>query len=598
MSKAEYDEQVTTRARQIMEAMLKRGINSMWNAHVLMALEPDAGKIVEIVDRGLGKSETGPQAPMTGGPFHILPAALLLRRWEKELPEEAVAIIREFMTRGIHERGNTENHWLMYYAGNLLAAELWEEEDLWWNGLPPQAMQAEAKRWILGMIERTARNGHHEYDSPGYHIEHMVPMIGLVDHTKDPQLRDQVEKLLSLLVADMALEYFKGAWAGGHSREGYRQNTWTRVGPIQALQFIYFGGLEFDPDLHCQGFAGPVLTARYRPPALFADMAWDRRTPHVVKKTKAPRTIYRHVEQEAQPVRKYTYMSRSFALGSTQIGLPGAPAGPIDLTSWDLTWDGPKHQAKIVCNHPYRSPGRFSAFLSNLPQDIERSVGTGKPYLQFFDRLFGASPYEQLMQHEGALIALYRIPEEDETPYVNLYLPKRIDWTELNGWILGDCEDFYIGLRPLGSYRWREIREANAASIMVSQGDLIDGWLLRIEGGHPGLLLEAVESEDTHNFAAFCDQRTAAHLDLSGWPRKSRVIVETTKGTRLEMVYDGAHRVDGEEIDYENYPLYEAPGAKAEANTGKMIFQHRTKKVALDFGIDPQKPLLPMRVIG
>ena len=74
MSKAEYDEQVTTRARQIMEAMLKRGINSMWNAHVLMALEPDAGKIVEIVDRGLGKSETGPQAPMTGGPFHILPA--------------------------------------------------------------------------------------------------------------------------------------------------------------------------------------------------------------------------------------------------------------------------------------------------------------------------------------------------------------------------------------------------------------------------------------------------------------------------------------------------------------------------------------------
>ena len=570
----------------------------MWNAHAMLALEPDPAKIVEIVRRGLGKDSAAPGEKMSGGPFHILPAALLLRRWEGQLPDAAVAAIKEFMTRGIHERGNTENHWLMYYTGNLLAAEFWEDEPVWWNGFSPHAVQAEAKRWILGMIERTAVNGHHEYDSPGYHVEHTIPYIGLADHARDPELRDQAAKMLSLLVADMALEYFSGAWAGGHSREGYRQNTWTRSGPIQGLQYAYFGGLEFDPDRHCNGYIAPALTAGYRPPALFADMAWDRDTPHVVRKTKAPRTIYRHVARDAEPVRKYTYMSRSFALGSTQVGLPGAPAGPIDLVSWDLTWNGPDHQAKIVCNHPYRSSGRFSAFLSDLPQRIGRGVGTGKPYLQFPDRLFGASPYERMMQHEGTVILLYRIPADDDAPYVNLYLPKGTIWNEREGWILGDSGDFHVGLRPIGPYSWHQIREANDANIMVTHGDLIDGYLLRIDSRTPGLILDAVEATDTDGFSTFCARRTRAPLDLNGWPRDRRVAVETIQGQKLEMVYDGPHRVDGETIDYESYPLYDAPGVEAPLGSGQMTFRHGSEELELDFGIDPGKPLLPIRVIG
>jgi hypothetical protein len=595
MTAATYDEQVTARARKALEVTLARGANSMWGAHAIMALAPDDEKIVEIVRKGLEVDAVRPGENLKGGPFHILPTALLLRRWEDQLPAEAMSIIKEFMLHGIHERGNTENHWLMYYTGELLGAELWEDEPIWWNGLSPRAMQEEAKRWILGMIERTALHGHHEFDSPGYHMEHMAPLIGLVCHTRDESFRHQVNQMLSLLVADMALEFFHGSWAGGHSREGYRQNTWSRVGPIQPLQYIYFGGLEFDPLLHCQGFAVPALASSYRPPALFADIAWGRDTAHVVKKTKAPRTIFRHVDRPAQPVRKYTYMSLSFALGTTQVGLPGAPAGPIDLVSWDLTWKGPKHQAKITCNHPYSHPGRFSAFLSDYPQSIGRSVGTGKPYLQYPDRLFGASPHERLMQHEGTAIALYRIPPEDETPFINIFLPKGIAWNERDGWLLGDAGDFYIALRPIGPYHWNSITEANASSIMVSEGDLIDGWLLRVEGNDIGLILEAAEAD---NFATFCQQRLAADLDLSGWPRDRRVSVSTINGEKLEMTYDGEHKIDDQPIDYASYPLYEAPGVEAPLNTGKMKFQHGEEKLDLDFGIDPQKPLLPMRVIG
>ena len=595
MDQVKYEREVDERAREIIAAMAERGAQSMWAVHATLAAGGDPGPVTEIVRRDLSGSTLG----LAGaGPFQILPAMLLLCRWEPELDGEVVRIVHRFFLEGILDRGNTENHWLMYYVGNLLAANRWADEPALWNGRPPEAMRAEAGRWILGMIERTARIGHHEYDSPGYHIEHMAPLIGLYEHTKDARLRAQVERVLTLLVADMALEYFRGSWAGGHSREGYRQNTWTRSGPIQTLQYLYFGGEPLDPECHLHGFAMPAVVASYRPPALFARMALDRSEPHVVKKTKAPRTIFRHVDRDAAPVRKYTYMSRSFALGSSQLGLPGAPAGPIDLVSWDLTWHGPRHQAKIGCNHPYQDPGRFSAFLNPLPQDARRTVGGGKPYLQRPDRLFGASPFERMMQHEGTIVILYRIPADDETPFVNLYLPMSVSWVAQGGWLFADLEGFSVGVRPIGRTAWEHLRESSNDSTMVSEGGLIDTWLVRILDANAGVVLEAVEASDTGSFTTYCDRRASLDVDLSRWPGQSHVGVKTLAGRQLDMTYDGPHLVDGVAIDYDAWPLYDAPGAHGLVDTGITVFRHDEHELTVDFELDTTKPMMPMRVIG
>ena len=595
MDQSTYNREVDARAQEVITAMADRGAKSLWAAHALLALGRDRDQIAEIVQRDLGGFTLG---LANAGPFQVLPAMLLLCRWEPELDPEVVETIRRFFVAGVLERGNTENHWLMYYAGSLLAAERFADEPLLWNGLPPAVTRAEATRWILGTIERTARIGHHEYDSPGYHIEHMAPLIGLYEHTQDDALREQVERVLTLLVADMALEYFRGSWAGGHSREGYRQNTWTRSGPIQTLQFLYFGGEPLDPDCHLQGFCMPAVVSGYRPPALFARMALDRATPHAVRKTKAPRTIFRHVEREADPVRKYTWMSRSFALGTSQIGLPGAPAGPIDLVSWDLTWHGPKHQAKIGSNHPYLHPGRFSAFLNPLPAEARRAIGTGKPYLQRPDRLFGASPYERMMQHEGTAIVLYRIPDDDEAPFVNLYLPMSVSWVAQGGWLFADLEGFSVGVRPIGRTAWEHLRESSNDSTMVSEGGLIDTWLVRILDANAGVVLEAVEASDTGSFTTYCDRRASLDVDLSRWPGQSHVGVKTLAGRQLDMTYDGPHLVDGVAIDYDAWPLYDAPGAHGLVDTGITVFRHDEHELTVDFELDTTKPMMPMRVIG
>jgi len=599
MDQQTYNAEVDARAQQILDAAHAEGRDrGLWAAHALMPHGPSEEDIVEIIRGGLWRQAECPARDLLGGPFEILPCMLLLCRWEEQLPDSAVALIRDFMTEAHLERGNTENHWLMAYTGMLLAAERWQDAEFAWSGLSAAAIAAEAKRWIGGIIERTALQGHHEYDSTGYHIEHMTAYIGLYEHVQDDALRAQVDQMLTLLVADMALEYFNGAWAGGHSREGYRQNTWTRLGGIQPLQYLYFGGIDFDPVSHTQGFAIPSVMARYRPPALFADMAWDRSAAHVVKKTKAPRTIYRHARETARPVRKYTYMSRHFALGSTQVGLPGTQAGPIDLVSWDLTWSGPNHQATIVCNHPYRSPDRFSAFLNGFPQHIGRAISTDKPYLQWPDRLFGASPYERMLQHEGCVVVLYDIPATDDHPFVNVFLPNGHAWSEREGWLFADLGTFYVGLRPIGTYEWMTIREANNANILVREGDLIDGWLLRIHSVRAGLVLEAIEADEVESFDAFCAARSALQPDLSQWPFNKNVQVQTTTGHVLDIAHGGAHRIDGEVVDYDAYPLYEAPGVEAALGTGKIRFARGDDAVEVDFDIDPNKALLPMRVIG
>jgi hypothetical protein len=594
-----YSAAVSERSREMIELLLESDRQSVWTLPACLTLgDVDDATIIDLVDGCIGSGTLGYTEPKMGGPFQVLPVMLLLARCEDRLPKEAIDSIHAFLTRGMIERGNTENHWLMFYTGNLLAAERWPDEPTFWNGRPPASIEAEATRWISGMIDRTARNGHHEYDSPGYHVEHMTPLIGLYEHTRNAELRDKVEKVLTLMIADMALEYFYGSWAGGHSREGYRENTWTRVGPIRPLQYLYFGGEPFDPALHWQqSYAIPSLVASYRPPALFADIAWDRETPHVVKKSKAPRNIIRHTDAPAEPVRKYTYMSSSFALGTSQVGLPGEGAGPIDLISWDLHWRGEKHQSKITCNHPFVGGSRFSAFLPPLPQRAGRDVGSGKPYLQRPDRLFGASPFERMMQHEGTALILYRIPETDTNPFANLYLPKGVDWTERSGWLFGSLDGFYVSVRPIGSYQWLEIRESRNDAVMVSEGDLIDGWLLRIEDLNAGLVIEAVEADDVDSFEAYVAARSAKDVDLSDWPGE-KASVETREGKLMTLAYDGEHTLDGEVIDYAAWPMYGSPNAKGELGTGVVRFEKSGDEVEVDFGVDMEVPLIPMRVIG
>ncbi|MFP4441527.1 MAG: hypothetical protein ACLFST_00250 [Spirochaetia bacterium] len=587
MNQNDYNRKVNENAKVYLNDIAQGGC-SLWTIHAFMENGITEEEIRKVLDKQL--------ASKNGGPFDVLPAMLFYFRWREVLPDFAGEIIRDYMETAQLERGNTENHWLMYYTGNLLAAEAWPGMKTMWNGLTPEDMHSQAKRWILGMMDRSVMVGHHEYDSTSYMPEHMVPTMGLHQFSRDPEVREKAEKMLLLFFTDMSLEYFKGAFAGSHAREGYRQNTWTKAGPVRGIHFLYY--LEdYDSAEHKTGFVTPLAVMDYRPPVAVIEAAHNREEAHVVKKTKAPRNIYRHPVQPAGPVYKYTYMSKSFALGTAQLNLP-EPGGPIDLVSWDLTWEGPKHHAKIVCNHPYISPKRFSAFLSDLPQLAGRNIGTGKPYLQYPDRLFGASPYEAMMQHKGTAIITYRIPETDENPFINMYLPKSLEWEYENGWFTAQAGTFYVSFYIHGAFRWEEIIESVSSNIMVRGGDLIDGWLLRIHDPQGALIIDAAEAADFSGFREFADARSRRSPDFTRWKKQAVVETETVAGDKLRFEHGGNHWVNSEIVRYQDWPLYGSPWVNAGLGSGILSYTLPGYTQKLDFGIDPAAPLQPMRSIG
>lgn len=575
------------RQQMLGDMVLQAG--SMFGAHALFAAGADdaAATVERVVTESFGSPSAGAFVIAQMGCFDTFAAMFLYCRWYDELTPATRQHIEHVMSRDVHGRGNTENHWLMHYTAQLLATERFGEMETWWNGRPPAQMHAEADRWIRGTIERTVRVGHHEYDSTHYHSWHVLPMIALADHARDEGLRARAADMATLFVADMALEYFKGVWAGGHAREGYRENTWEAPGGTATLLYYYFGGPTYGPRQHQSGMAA-ALTSTWQPPGMLEAIANDREQPRTVRKTKAPRTIYRHVERDATPVRKTTYTSRSFALGTSQLGLPGAPAAPIDLLSWDLTWAGPDHEATIVSCHPYDDPGRFSAFLSDLPQDIGRGVPAAKPFLQFADRLSGASPYERMMQHEATAILLYRIPADDSRPWVNLYLPDSTTWHQQGPVLVGDTGSFYVRLELIGNERWDFVKDAH----------YIDGWYVRLRGHDVGLIVEASETDGWDGFEAFLEAAAEPRAGRGGWPADGRVTYGSLAGAQLDMTWDGEHRVDGQAIDYGAWPLYDAPEAQAPMNSGVVELRHRDESLRLDFGVDPDAPMIPMRVIG
>jgi hypothetical protein len=64
------------------------------------------------------------------------------------------------------------------------------------------------------------------------------------------------------------------------------------------------------------------------------------------------------------------------------------------------------------------------------------------------------------------------------------------------------------------------------------------------------------------------------------------------------MTFDGDHQVDGKPIEYDEWKLYDAPEAKAELNSGIIRFEHERESLTLDFEVDPNCEMIPMRVIG
>lgn len=499
------------------------------------------------------------------------------------LPDSLHRKIREaFRVRTMY-RGDTENHWVMYYTGIYLAAQTWPHEsaDRWFNGKSSDENFAEASAWLSHWMRLTTTIGQGEFDSPTYMTVFLCPLLVLYQFAGDPVMKRDAGMIVDLLLADFAAEHLDGNYGGGHSRDYPDDIVNPLAAPSTMWAWLYFGKPEMEQWNEARyrprhrGSWESVFGAvsSYRIPQLIVNMATDRSRPYVHRERKRVRNIIRYQDTMNPPVYKYTYMTSRYVLGSLQGGI----LQPIQQHTWDVTYSSPRTHNTIFSLHPYVSAGELAMFFPEVPKFLAGEVDRYHLVYTNPDKWNSSSPYEETFQHRNALIVLYDIPEGTRHPHADGFFPKTLDerLVDSTGWIFARNEDVYVGVFPLSAATWTEEKIC---------------WRWRSTSRRTGWVVEVSSAGESGSFEAFRKSLRSRTPDTTGFARTVSVRFVTASGDSMSFAYGGDRRLNGAAVTFADYPLYDGPWMQAKVGEGVIRMTDGKEERVLDFRTLPAIP--------
>ncbi len=392
-------------------------------------------------------------AEPTGDMFWTYPATAFYFYFRDFLTDEHRAAYRRVWKEWTPYRGDTENHFLMYYETLYLMAQEWPDlpGTEWFNGKSSEENFREAEEYLDHWIEETTRYGQTEWDSPRYFYFYVLPLLTLYDHADDPRMAKQAGMMLELLLADYAVDYLDGRYCGAHSRDG----DGSVIDPLKAearawSDFWWEDSVSLVlPDLV---FA---LRSDFDPPDIIRRIAHDRSRPLTSFEQKRSRAKMRYSDELYTPVYRTTYMTERWAIGSIQGGLQQ----PIQQHTWDITFATERPNSTIYALHPYASAHELGMFFPEEPELMEAGILASKASYGSSDKPIGGSPFEEIRQHRGTLFGHYEIPVDTRFAHVDFILPSALFDDELrtiDGWMLLRVEGEPVGIRidRAASQKW------------------------------------------------------------------------------------------------------------------------------------------------
>ncbi len=398
-------------------------------------------------------------AEPTGDMFWMFPVTAIAYLDQGQLTEPARQTLRRSFQTYMPYRGDTENHWLLYYTSLYLMSQMWPDQggEQWYTGKSSAENMREAEGWINSWVRLTTTRGQGEYDSPHYMGLYFLSMSYLAAWAKDPAMKKRATMMLEYLMADYAAENLDGIYVGAHSRL-YDQPVLEKwLNPSSDFGWVLFGlGRPLDPPDGYIIFY--VLASAYEPPEILKRIATDREHPYTHYELKRTRNRWRFFDDLHGPVYKTTYVRQEYAVGSDQ----GGTLQPIQEHSWDVTWNVPDPrgvQNTFFTLHPYSSLRELQTYFTFPPDIGIADVVSSKKSYDSPDKFVGGSPYEQIFQDQDTVIVLYDIPPGTRFPHINGFFSK--DLAEVredpSGWIFARGGDALIACRPLQPYSWKPI---------------------------------------------------------------------------------------------------------------------------------------------
>ncbi len=515
-----------------------------------------------------------------GDMFWQFPVIAVMYNDRGQLTPEARRRLRDAWRTYMPYRGDTENHWLLYYTSLYLAAQMYPNEpgSAWFTGKSSEENLSEAREYLYSWMDLTVTKGQGEYDCTHYIGVYLLPLSYLAEWSQDPVMRQRAVKMLQWLIADFAVELTGGAFGGSHSRTDDSAVLEPGVNVAADLAWLFFGLGK--PSAGYGGYPLYYLTASaYRPPMVLHTLATERGTPYVHRERKRTRNRWRFTDEKHAPVYRTAYISRSYGVGSDQGGL----LQPVQQHSWDLTWkvDSPAGVNNTIFSaHPYSGLYELQMYFTMHPDFAVEAVARSKRSYDSADKFLSGSPDEQVYQDLDTVVALYNIPEGTRFPHINGFFSKDLrELTETGtgerpGWIFARGGGAWIAYRPLAPYEWRAL-EPHAWMPASSAG----GRRLYSPHLRNGTVLMAAEQDEYPSLAAFRAAVEALPLEVTLDPAPA-VKLRTLRGHDLEARWNEPLRVDGRAVTRENARLFEGPFVNGDAR--KMTIRHAGRELVVD----------------
>jgi hypothetical protein len=531
--------------------------------------------------------------PQSGDMFWMFPWAAIAHLGRDQLSPEARQAIRQAWRTYFPMRGDTENHWAMYYTSLYLMAELYPNEpgETWFTGKSSAENLAEAREYLIHWLDLATTVGQGEFNPTHYIGEYAIPMAYLAAWAEDPAMRQRGRMKLDWLFADLAANTLDGVLRGPNARTDDTSviERWNALSSY--FSWTMFGNTPSPSGYGGWGIYFALAAENYELPEVIRRIAVDRGSDFVQRDLKRSRRRWRYSDVELAPIYKTNYLRRDYAVGSYQGGL----ADPIQTHVWDVTWAVPDPRGvhnTIFSAHPLSSAQVMQTYFTELPDAmIDALASQGKPSFDVPDKILGCSPYEKVFQDLDTVIALYDIPEGVRFPHINGYFSKDLrDVTEdQSGWIFARGGNAYLAYRPLAGYEWQHLLGYRQLPSLgagyrwerVDHGDKGDK-LLYSPHRQNGTIVQAASADEFESFAAFQAAINALPLEFALEP-KPTVRLTTLRGKQVVFTYGETPVVDGVPLDYARWKLFEGPHLNAEKGSGRLTITHGRLERVLDF---------------
>jgi len=160
----------------------------------------------------------------------------------------------------------TENHQVLYHAIEFLAGQLYPDRAFSSDGKTGREHREHARQMLLRWLDLRARFGFTEWHSNVYYQKDVTPLLTLVEYATDEEIRSRSAMVLDLLLYDMAMHTFRGAFGVTHGRSYKKDKNSSLDDDTWGLVKLLFNTTEYPYQGEDPGAALFARAQRYRMP--------------------------------------------------------------------------------------------------------------------------------------------------------------------------------------------------------------------------------------------------------------------------------------------------------------------------------------------